>query len=61
MCIIWIFSVKFIKHLGDSKNEEIDEMLDSASDYTVRVDNLPSRKYNEHDLIEYIKEMWNTR
>lgn len=61
MSIVWIFTVKFIKYLGDHKNLEIDELLDSASDYTIRIDNLPSKKYHEAELIEYINELWETR
>ena len=42
--VIWKIGVRFIELLGEKKNEEIDNLLDSASDYTVRIENLPFGK-----------------
>ena len=43
----WFIGVKFIEYLGNRKDKEIDELLDSASDYTIRIENLPYGEYNE--------------
>ena len=47
--------------LGEKKNEEIDNLLDSASDYTIRIENLPFGKVNETELINFVVELWDTR
>ena len=47
-CMVWIVAVRLITELGIKKDTEIDESLNSASDYTLRVENLPFGKYNEY-------------
>ena len=49
--IIWLFSIKFTSFLGERKNNEIDDMLESSSDFTIRLENLPNGNYNEEDII----------
>ena len=58
LAIVWFFSIKFTFYLGEKKNEEIDEMLESSSDYTIRIQNLPSGQYNEYDLLNFINDLW---
>lgn len=41
MCILWMVGLKFITTLGLKKDRDIDDSLDSASDYTIKIDNLP--------------------
>jgi hypothetical protein len=41
MCLIWMIGLKLITTLGMKKDKEIDDSLDSASDYTIKIDNLP--------------------
>ena len=33
-------------------------MLESASDYAVKIDGLPYGEYTEQELFEYLKCMW---
>lgn len=47
MIFVWVFGIKIIKKLGELKDEHIDRMLESASDYAVKIDNLPYGDYNE--------------
>ena len=35
--IVWFYSIKFTFFLGEKKNQEIDDMLESSSDYTIRL------------------------
>lgn len=35
--LFWFFGIKLIEFLGEKKNQEIDDLLDSASDYTIRI------------------------
>lgn len=37
LSIAWFFGISFIEYLGLKKEKEIDDLLDSASDYTIRV------------------------
>ena len=47
MCIFWLVGLKFISSLGARKDREIDDSLESASDYTIKIDNLPYGEYEE--------------
>ena len=40
-CLIWIIAVKLIRVLGRRKNREVDEFLNSSSDYSIKIDKLP--------------------
>lgn len=37
VAICWFIGIKLIEYLGKKKNEEVDDLLDSASDYTIRI------------------------
>ena len=41
MCVFWLIGLKLISSFGMKKDREIDASLESASDYTIRIDNLP--------------------
>ena len=58
MCLIMMVGLKLITTLGMKKDKEIDDSLDSASDYTIKIQNLPFGEYDEGELIEYLKELW---
>lgn len=58
MCILWMVGLKFITTLGLKKDRDIDDSLDSASDYTIKIDNLPYGQYDEFDLIDYLNQLW---
>lgn len=46
--ICWFIGIKLIEYLGKKKNEEIDDLLDSASDYAIRIENLPFGEVTEN-------------
>ena len=54
LCIVWLFGLKFIQMMGYEKDRNIDSLLDSASDYNIKIDNLPYANFNEIELIELI-------
>lgn len=41
MCIFWLLGLNLISALGARKDREVDDSLESASDYTIKIDNLP--------------------
>lgn len=43
---IWGIFVRFVKYYGRQKNKSIDRNLTSASDYAIKIDNLPYGEYN---------------
>ena len=53
-----MIGLRLITTLGMKKDKEIDDSLDSASDYSIKIDNLPYAEYDEFDLIEYLNELW---
>lgn len=57
MCIIWSIGVRLIRKLGRKKNQQIDDELDSSSDYTVFLEKLPLGSYNERDVLEYMERL----
>lgn len=59
MCVIWIISVKFFRAWGRIKNQEIDDKLDSASDYFIMLEKLPVGEYHEEEVVHYIQNLWN--
>ena len=52
--VFWIFGVRLITKLGLIKENEIDMSLKSASDYTLKLENLPFGEYNELDILDYL-------
>lgn len=40
-CIFWLIAFRFVKYYGRQKNEIIDKKLNSASDKTIKITNLP--------------------
>ena len=58
MCVLWMIGLRLIISLGLKKHKWIDDSLDSASDYTVKIENLPYGSYHEEDLISYLRELW---
>ncbi len=39
--VVWVIWSRIIKYIGNLKNEEIDKNLKSASDYAIKISNLP--------------------
>lgn len=39
--VFWALGFNIVEFLGYKKHEEIDDLLDSTSDYTVILENLP--------------------
>ena len=37
LSIVWFFSLTFINYIGEKKDKDIDDFLDSASDYTIKI------------------------
>ena len=46
MCIIWVIALRCIYYAGLSKEQTIDDQLDSSSDYSIFIDHLPAGKYS---------------
>jgi hypothetical protein len=36
-----MFALRFIKFYGKHKNKDVDEWMNSSSDYTIAIENLP--------------------
>ena len=51
LCLIWIFTLRYIRHYGRKQDKLLDAHLTSASDFAVKVSNLPFGEYCEYDLI----------
>ncbi len=47
LCVIWLLGIKLISILAHDLNNKIDMNLDSASDYSIKIENLPYNSYNE--------------
>ena len=47
MCLFWAIGIRIIRKMGRYKNKQIDDKLDSSSDYCIWIQDLPSGKYNE--------------
>lgn len=56
--IVWAITLRFIKFVGREKNKNVDEKLRSASDYTIKIENLPYGSYSELELIEYFDGLY---
>ncbi len=49
--IVWVIASRIVKYVGKIKDEEIDRDLTSASDYTIKIGELPYGEYNEEELL----------
>lgn len=54
---IWIILSRIIKYVGAIKNKEMDKNLTSASDFAIKIANLPYGEYNEEELVEYFQKL----
>ena len=54
ICIVWSVSLRLIRAKGRRKMHEIDNKLDSSSDYCILLENLPEGDYSEVDIIKYL-------
>ena len=43
---VWVVTLRFIKFIGREKNKMVDLYLRSASDYTIKIENLPYGGYS---------------
>lgn len=48
---VWVVTIRFIKFMGREKNQIVDRNLRSASDFTIKIENLPYGSYSEMELI----------
>ena len=51
--MIWIIISRFVKEYGFYQNQVIDADLESSSDYSVKIDNLPAGGYSEEELVDF--------
>jgi hypothetical protein len=55
--VIWVISSRVVRYVSKIKNEEIDQHLTSASDYAIKIGELPYGEYNEEELLEYFQKL----
>ena len=53
-CLLWIIGVRLITKLGIEKDNKIDLSLNSASEYTLSIGNLPFGGFTEQDIIDFL-------
>ena len=58
---LWAFCIRIIRDTGRHLNKEIDDKLDSSSDYCIWLEDLPAGNYNETDIISFIAKLWRAR
>ncbi len=58
VCLVWIIGISAIGVLGQRKNREIDERLDSSSDYFVCLEGLPQGGYEENAVVWYVERLF---
>ena len=46
-CIIWVFMIRIVKYIGRWTNITLDSKWSSASDFAIKIENLPFGEYNE--------------
>lgn len=46
-CIAWIFLLRVIKYFGRRTTHKLDDRFKTASDYAVKIENLPFGEYSE--------------
>ena len=56
-CLLWIIGVRLITKLGIEKDNKIDLSLNSASEYTLSIGNLPFGEFTEQDIIDFLNEI----
>ena len=57
----WAFGIRVIRDIGRHLNKEIDDKLDSSSDYCIWLEGLPTGNYNEKDVIMFMSKLWRAR
>lgn len=55
--IVWILLSRIMKYVGAIKNKEMDKNLTSASDFAIKIGNLPYGEYNEEEMVEYFQKL----
>lgn len=55
---VWIVLARFLKYYGGERSALIDRSLTSASDYAIKIDNLPAGEFNEEELMQYINRIY---
>ena len=58
VCIFWSIGVRLIRAVGRKKERNIDDLLDSSSDYCIFLENLPAGKYSEINILKYLNDEW---
>ena len=61
VCFFWAVGIRLIRNMGRRLNEKIDDKLDSSSDYCIWIEDLPTGKYHEADLVSYLAKLWRIR
>ena len=61
MMLFWAVAIRFIRDIGRIKSKEINDKLDSSSDYCIWLEGLPEGQYNETDLIVFLSKLWRAR
>ena len=56
--LLWIFITRLVKYYGFYQNDLIDQNLKSASDYAIKIDNLPIGGYSEYELFEFFEQQY---
>jgi hypothetical protein len=55
--IVWIAVSRTMRYFGELNNLDIDKNLKTASDYAIKIGNLPDGEYNEEELFEYFQKL----
>lgn len=58
MCVVWVITLRCVQHIGEKKEKSIDNRLDSSSDLSIFISNLPPGQYSEKDVIDYLHSKW---
>jgi len=59
--VLWIFITRLVKCYGFYMDTMIDKNLKSASDFAVKIDNLPIGGYSEYELFEFFEQQYERR
>ena len=50
--------MRLTRNLGRRKSDDIDDALDSSSDYMLFLQKLPIGNYHERDILNYVQRLW---
>lgn len=59
--ILWILNTRLVKYYGFYQNKMIDKSMKSASDFAVKVDNLPVGSYSQYELFQFFEQQYESK